>query len=129
MEMLKLNAAVRESAGKGAAGRTRRDGLVPAVIYGLGRDTVSLQIDAKDLTQVLHGEQGQHAIVDLTVDGNDALNGGAVSETIVSLDQMTLVFRNLDEETFLAVVIAPDGNLGKARYLIRRHLLSLRQEL
>jgi hypothetical protein len=25
--------------------------------------------------------------------------------------------------------MAPDGNLGKARYLIRRHLLAIRQEL
>ncbi len=59
----------------------------------------------------------------------DALSGGAVSETIVSLARMTLIFRTVDEETFLAVVLEPDGNLGKARYLIRRHLLSIRQEL
>ena len=59
----------------------------------------------------------------------DALCAGAVSETTVSLAQMTLIFRAVDEETFLAVVLSPDGNLGKARYLIRRHLLSIRQEL
>ena len=35
----------------------------------------------------------------------------------------------VDEETFLAVVVLPDGNLGKARYLMRRHLLALREEL
>jgi hypothetical protein len=39
------------------------------------------------------------------------------------------VFRPIDGETFLALVIATDGNLGKARYLIRRHLLAIRQEL
>jgi len=59
----------------------------------------------------------------------DALGGGAVSETVVSLARMNLVFRPIDGETFLALVIAPDGNLGKARYLIRRHLLAIRQEL
>jgi predicted regulator of Ras-like GTPase activity (Roadblock/LC7/MglB family) len=59
----------------------------------------------------------------------DALSAGAVSETIVSLQRMTLIFRAVDDETFLAVVLTPDGNLGKARYLIRRHLLSIRQEL
>ena len=59
----------------------------------------------------------------------DALSAGAVSETVVTMARMTLVFRSVDEETFLAVVLAPDGNLGKARYLIRRHLLSIRQEL
>jgi hypothetical protein len=35
----------------------------------------------------------------------------------------------VDEDTFLVVALAADGNLGKARYLIRRLLLALRQEL
>ncbi len=59
----------------------------------------------------------------------DALGGGAVSETVVSLARICLVFRPVDGETFLALVLAADGNLGKARYLIRRHLLAIRQEL
>jgi predicted regulator of Ras-like GTPase activity (Roadblock/LC7/MglB family) len=59
----------------------------------------------------------------------DALGGGAVHETVVSLARMNLVFRPIDDETFLALVLATDGNLGKARYLIRRHLLAIRQEL
>ena len=59
----------------------------------------------------------------------DALGGGAVNETVVSLARMNLVFRPIDGETFLALVLATDGNLGKARYLIRRHLLAIRSEL
>jgi predicted regulator of Ras-like GTPase activity (Roadblock/LC7/MglB family) len=59
----------------------------------------------------------------------DSLGGGAVTETIVALARMNLVFRPIDGETFLALVLATDGNLGKARYLIRRHLLAIRQEL
>ncbi|HZO09990.1 MAG TPA: roadblock/LC7 domain-containing protein [Myxococcota bacterium] len=59
----------------------------------------------------------------------DALGGGAVHETVVSLARMSLVFRPIDGETFLALVLSTDGNLGKARYLIRRHLLAIRQEL
>ncbi len=59
----------------------------------------------------------------------DALGGGAVTETVVALARMNLVFRPIDGETFLALVLATDGNLGKARYLIRRHLLAIRQEL
>ena len=59
----------------------------------------------------------------------DALAGGALEETVVSLEKMSLVFRPVDDETFLAVVVLPEGNLGKARYLTRRHLLAIRQEL
>jgi predicted regulator of Ras-like GTPase activity (Roadblock/LC7/MglB family) len=60
---------------------------------------------------------------------SDAVAGGAVVETTIVLSRVTLVFRTVDEETFLVVALAADGNLGKARYLIRRQLLALRQEL
>jgi predicted regulator of Ras-like GTPase activity (Roadblock/LC7/MglB family) len=60
---------------------------------------------------------------------SDALSGGAVAETVVVLARFTLLFRSLDEDTFLILVLAPDGNLGKARYLIRRQLGALLQEL
>jgi len=59
----------------------------------------------------------------------DAVAGGAVEEATIVLSRVVLVFRSVDEETFLAVALAPDGNLGKARYLIRRQLPALRQAL
>jgi predicted regulator of Ras-like GTPase activity (Roadblock/LC7/MglB family) len=59
----------------------------------------------------------------------DTLGGGAMRETVVVLARFSLVFRSVDAETFLVVVVAPDGNLGKARYLIRRNLLVLRRML
>ncbi len=59
----------------------------------------------------------------------DSLAGGLVEETIVRGARFSLVFRTVDEENFLIVAIEPDGNLGKARYLIRRHLLAIRSEL
>lgn len=60
---------------------------------------------------------------------SDALGGGAVSEVVISLSRFLLVFRVVDEDVFLALLLTPDGNLGKARYLLRRHLLALRREL
>lgn len=60
---------------------------------------------------------------------SDALSGGAVAEVVVSLTRFHLVLRVVDDETFVVLALAPDGNLGKARYLIRRHLLALREEL
>jgi len=68
-------------------------------------------------------------ILDEIRKASDALAGGAVRETVVVLSRFTLIFRTVDEDTFLVVILRPDGNLGKARYLIRRHLLALQQEL
>ena len=67
-------------------------------------------------------------ILDEIRKASDALAGGAVQETVVRLTHFTLIFRAVDEESFLVVVIAPDGNLGKARYLIRRQMLAIRRE-
>jgi len=59
----------------------------------------------------------------------DSVAGGAVLEATIVLSRVVLVFRSVDEETFVALALSPDGNLGKARYLIRRQLSALRQAL
>jgi predicted regulator of Ras-like GTPase activity (Roadblock/LC7/MglB family) len=60
---------------------------------------------------------------------SDALNGGALRETVVSLARFTLVFQTVDDEFFLVLALLPDGNLGKARYLMRRHMPAIRDEI
>jgi predicted regulator of Ras-like GTPase activity (Roadblock/LC7/MglB family) len=68
-------------------------------------------------------------ILDEVRKASDALGGGRLEETIVSLARFTLLFRSVDDELFLVVALTPDGNLGKARYLVRRHLHELREQL
>ena len=59
---------------------------------------------------------------------SDALGGGSLEETIIRVKGFILIFQPIDDENFLVVAIARDGNLGKARYLIRRHMNAIRQE-
>jgi hypothetical protein len=68
-------------------------------------------------------------ILDEIRKASDALAGGAVAETSVVLARFALLFRAVDEDTFVVLVLLPGGNLGKARYLLRRHLPALRREL
>ena len=68
-------------------------------------------------------------ILDEIRKASDAVGGGTVGETTVILSQVTLIFRIVDDDTFLVVALEPDGNLGKARYLIRKHMLALRELL
>lgn len=65
-------------------------------------------------------------ILDEVRKASDAIGGGTVGETTVVLSQVTLIFRTVDEDTFLVTAVAPDGNLGKARYLIRKQLPAIR---
>lgn len=60
---------------------------------------------------------------------SDSLGTGGLRETVVSLDHATLIFHMVDADLMLVLALSPDGNLGKARYLIRRSLGPIRAEL
>lgn len=68
-------------------------------------------------------------ILDEVRKGSDAIGGGRLEELVVGLARYTLLFRAVDDELFVVVALLPDGNLGKARFLMRRHLLELREQL
>ena len=52
-EALKLTAEARERAGKGASRAVRREGRVPAVIYGNKQDPVNIHVEEKALVKLL----------------------------------------------------------------------------
>ena len=54
-QQVKLEAATRTQTGKGDARSMRREGKVPAVIYGHGREPEALVIDAPVLARALSG--------------------------------------------------------------------------
>src|SRR3954451_21511035 len=68
-----LVAQPRTALGKGAAGRARRDGLVPAVVYGLGTDTLSIAVQSRELGRFLSGAAGANTLFTLKLDGADQL--------------------------------------------------------
>jgi len=68
-QMVALTANPRTANGKGAARQVRFQKQVPAVIYGHGRDTQSLQIDALALEKALSGIEPSATVIQLTVDG------------------------------------------------------------
>src|ERR1041384_4153540 len=50
-----LTATVREKVGKGAARSVRRQGLVPAVIYGGNKPPIAISLAARDVYFKIHG--------------------------------------------------------------------------
>lgn len=82
MDLVSLSVLKREKSGKGGASRVRREGFVPAVLYGPGGDPVNLKIEVRDLYQVLHGEQGEHAIVELQITDAPDLNCPAMFKEV-----------------------------------------------
>jgi large subunit ribosomal protein L25 len=72
MASLKLSVTARKDVGTAGVRKLRREGLVPAILYGAGEENIPLQVDAKTLYKVLHGKAGEHAIIDLTIRDNAA---------------------------------------------------------
>src|ERR1044072_4204751 len=64
-----LSATAREKTGKGAARQARFNKQVPAVVYGHGRATQSLMVDALSLEKALTGIEAESTLIELTVDG------------------------------------------------------------
>ena len=67
-----LTAAIREETGKGASRRARRNGKVPAVLYGHGSDPQHLELNARDFAAVLR-HTGTNAVLTLDIEGNEQL--------------------------------------------------------
>jgi large subunit ribosomal protein L25 len=68
-----LTAAIRQSTGKGAARSLRRQGKVPGVIYGHGRDAEAVVVDTLALTKMLIGISAATTIVDVAIEGRPAV--------------------------------------------------------
>jgi len=64
-----LQASTRTATGKGAARSLRREGKIPGVIYGHGRDAEPVAIDTASLHKMLLGISAATTIVDVAIDG------------------------------------------------------------
>src|SRR5256885_10941096 len=71
-QTVSLSATAREKTGKGAARQARFQKQVPAVIYGHGRATQPLMVDALALEKALTGIEPESTLIELTVDGKKA---------------------------------------------------------
>jgi len=68
-EQLTLPAEARDRAGKGASRALRRDGRVPAVIYGDKKEPVSIHVEEKLLAKMLSTGHFMNTVVMVEADG------------------------------------------------------------
>src|SRR5262245_4879807 len=66
-----LTAEPRSDRGSGAAGRLRREGRLPAIVYGLGAEPTSVTVATHDLDLIL--AHGVNTLITLLLDGDDLL--------------------------------------------------------
>lgn len=88
-----LRAQVRTDRGKAAAGRLRREGKLPAVLYGAGKEPVSLALDAHDFGVARQHVVGQVVLFELEIEGQGTekvfikeLQRDPVTDTVTHID-------------------------------------------
>jgi large subunit ribosomal protein L25 len=60
----------RQGGNKNDARRLRREGQIPAVLYGAGLEPITISVDPKQMKRILGSESGHNSIFDLTAGGD-----------------------------------------------------------
>jgi large subunit ribosomal protein L25 len=109
MQLKPFTVESREANGKGPAGRMRYEGNLPGVIYGNKLDNANITVSIKQLDILMHGAQGEHALVDLTVSDNAELNGPVILKAVqhhpVSGKALHIDFQRIDLNKSIVTVI------------------------
>lgn len=74
MSQILVETKRRAPGGKNVNRRLRIAGLIPAVLYGRGREPVPLSVEPKTIVDILYSESGQNTIFSLSVDGGERTN-------------------------------------------------------
>jgi large subunit ribosomal protein L25 len=70
LEQNVLEASVRESGTKNQARRVRKEGKIPAVVYGAGKDAQPVSVDPRHVLRILRSDTGHNTIFDLAMVGD-----------------------------------------------------------
>jgi large subunit ribosomal protein L25 len=109
-----ITATVRAETGKGASRRARRDGKIPAVLYGHGADPQHLELPGRDFAAVLR-HSGTNAVLTLDIAGKEqfaltkVLDIHPIRRTIQHAD--LLVVRR-GEKVNVEVTVLIEGDAG-----------------
>ncbi len=66
---INVPAEVRTSRGKNEARRTRKRGLIPAVVYGAFKDPVAVAVNPRTISQIVNSDTGYNTIFNLEIAG------------------------------------------------------------
>ena len=129
-KQVKLTALPRAAAGKGETNRLRREGRVPAILYGHKVEPTAVSLNERELFHVLNGPAGRNAMIALEVEGTTTLvvardiQRHAVRRDVLHIDLLAVdrdVKIDVEVPVHLTDVedVARDGGfLNQVRYLV-----------
>ncbi|MGH9500183.1 MAG: 50S ribosomal protein L25 [Terriglobales bacterium] len=66
-----LEAQPRTPGTKNDARRVRREGKIPGILYGAGKQALSVTLDPRQISRILRSASGHNTIFELALDGNE----------------------------------------------------------
>ena len=112
------------------AGLTKRiEGAVAAIILGIDgipierymaalEPGLDIEMIATELTTLLR--RGMHTASDTAL--------GDLREMVIATERLTILLRPITKDYFLMLAVMPGGNVGRARYELRKAQLVLEEE-
>ena len=132
METIKLSVEQRQEKGKGEMGRMRRNGSVPGVFYGPGKNGVPVCVNTREFQYKIESLEGSH-LIEFLSQATD-LNGKLallkeVQHHPVTTDPLHIDFYEVDVKVPIQVSV-PVHLVGKAQGVITGgSLVQLRREI
>lgn len=105
------------------------DGGIAAVIMGLDGIPVETYVRQSDKVDVTTVAMEFSFILGQVRKAGDSLAVGNLEELSVKAQRLLLVCRMISPQYFVAIAMAPEGNFGKLRYLVRMASPALSAEL
>ncbi len=102
MEQIQLTSHIRTDTGKGVARQLRRQGLLPAVLYGGELGNLILSVNAHDLRQIVARGAGESSLIHLIIEGAEATKN---TNVIIKDYQLDPVIQTLLHADFLEVAM------------------------
>ncbi len=125
-----ISAKARTEFGKGAARRTRREGLVPAVLYAHGSDPVHVSLPAHEIQLAL---RVANALLTVSVDGGEEhlalpkqIQRNPIKDTIEHVD--LVIVRRGEKVTVEVPIILVGDERDDLVYLLDRQTIALEVE-
>ena len=133
MDILDIKASIRKTTGKGSARVLRRDGWIPAILYGAGKDPVMLSVEKLEFEAITRNQSTANVLLNLSIK-----NGKTTKQTVmikemqvhpVSLDYLHLDFYEvaMDQKIRVDVPVVTVGQsvgveLGGILQIVRREI-------
>jgi large subunit ribosomal protein L25 len=133
LEQIDLKAQVRKTTGKGPARALRREGRIPAVLYGQKADSILLSIDFKEFEQIVKKANIGSVLLNLQIQNGKTLNKSAMIKELqtnpVSGAFLHVDFYEIDMQRKITVSV-PVVTTGKSAGVEEGGLLQIvRREL